>query len=39
MYTYKLSNLEKNLFDAMSKWEIIDCHEHLPSEKDRLNKK
>jgi len=31
-----LSSLEQSLFDAMSQFEIIDCHEHLGPEKGRI---
>ncbi len=29
--------LERSLYDAMAEMEIIDCHEHLSPETDRLN--
>lgn len=32
----KFSKLEKRLFEAISEIEIIDCHEHLSPEKERL---
>lgn len=35
----KLTKLEKRLFKALTRMEIIDSHEHLPPEKDRLEKK
>lgn len=34
----KLSKLEKKLFMAISEMEIIDCHEHLPPEEERIKK-
>ena len=34
----KLSPQEQALVDAMSEWEIIDCHEHLAPESDRLDR-
>ena len=34
----KLTDLEKNLVDAMASWEIIDCHEHLGPEAERVQK-
>lgn len=34
----KILELEKRLFEGLSEMEIIDCHEHLPPEEDRLKK-
>ena len=35
----KLSGLAADLFDAIKKIPVIDCHEHLPTEKERVASK
>ncbi len=38
MKRMKFTGVKKSLFEAFSRMEIIDCHEHLPPERVRLGK-